>query len=110
MPYKPWNNVQGVSNWSFGGYCTHSSVLFTTWHRPFLCLFEVSHSPYTARGPSLNASSHAPFCPWPSRKFLVLFAPDFHCPDSAANSRVLPVAIALFHHPGHCFSLPREPA
>lgn len=24
------------------GYCTHSSILFPTWHRPYLALFEVS--------------------------------------------------------------------
>lgn len=24
----------------FGGFCTHSSILFLTWHRPYLALFE----------------------------------------------------------------------
>lgn len=42
MPYKPWDNVQGISDWDFGGYCTHSSVLFVPWHRPYLALFEAS--------------------------------------------------------------------
>ncbi|KAG8798511.1 hypothetical protein FRC16_007116 [Serendipita sp. 398] len=28
------------SSKSFGGYCTHSSILFPPWHRPFLALFE----------------------------------------------------------------------
>ncbi|KAH8880045.1 tyrosinase-domain-containing protein [Thozetella sp. PMI_491] len=47
MPFKPWDNVQGNTDWStdpqgFGGYCTHSSILFTTWHRPYLALFEQS--------------------------------------------------------------------
>ncbi|TFY54329.1 hypothetical protein EVJ58_g8928, partial [Rhodofomes roseus] len=27
---------------TFGGYCTHGSVLFPTWHRPYVVLFEQS--------------------------------------------------------------------
>jgi tyrosinase len=46
MPYKPWNGVGSETNWQnssgFGGYCTHSSILFLTWHRPYLALWEVS--------------------------------------------------------------------
>lgn len=26
-----------------GGFCTHSSILFLTWHRPYLAVFEVRH-------------------------------------------------------------------
>ena len=46
LPYKPWNGVGSSTNWrtasGLGGYCTHSSVLFTTWHRPYVALYEVS--------------------------------------------------------------------
>lgn len=44
MPYKPWDGVAGRAGWEggFGGYCTHSSILFATWHRPFLALLEQS--------------------------------------------------------------------
>jgi tyrosinase len=44
LPYVQWEGagsnhpVQG-SRW--GGYCTHGSVLFPTWHRPYLALYEV---------------------------------------------------------------------
>ncbi|KAH6678140.1 hypothetical protein B0J14DRAFT_582032 [Halenospora varia] len=40
QPYVSWNNVgtTPVSGW--GGYCTHTSVLFPSWHRPYLALFE----------------------------------------------------------------------
>jgi tyrosinase len=41
MPFTPWDNVTGTSDWEFGGYCTHSSVLFAPWHRPYCALFEV---------------------------------------------------------------------
>lgn len=39
MPYKPWNGVAGISG-AVGGYCTHSSTIFLTWHRPYLSLYE----------------------------------------------------------------------
>lgn len=46
LPYKPWNGVGSNTDWQstsgFGGYCTHSSILFLTWHRPYLALYEVS--------------------------------------------------------------------
>lgn len=28
---------------SWQGYCTHGSVLFPSWHRPYVALYEVSH-------------------------------------------------------------------
>ncbi|KAK3393358.1 common central domain of tyrosinase-domain-containing protein [Podospora didyma] len=44
LPYKPWNGVGSDTDWQsssgFGGYCTHSSILFLTWHRPYLALYE----------------------------------------------------------------------
>ncbi|KIL63082.1 hypothetical protein M378DRAFT_733369 [Amanita muscaria Koide BX008] len=49
QPYTAWNGATGTSTasspasekeWNFGGYCTHGSVLFPTWHRPYLALFE----------------------------------------------------------------------
>lgn len=59
MPYKPWDGVDSNTDWQstsgFGGYCTHSSILFLTWHRPYLALYEVGspnkpHS-WSARSP-----------------------------------------------------------
>lgn len=41
VPNIPWDNVE--ANPDAGGavgYCTHSSVLFPTWHRAYLALFE----------------------------------------------------------------------
>lgn len=38
-PDIPWDGVTGEDY--IVGYCTHSSVLFPTWHRPYLALFEV---------------------------------------------------------------------
>jgi hypothetical protein len=72
MPYKPWNGVGSSTNWQstsrFGGYCTHSSILFLTWHRPYLALYEVG---------VLRCNSHRTFemltvrsnlCTTPSRR------------------------------------------
>lgn len=53
LPYKPWNGVGSNTDWQrssgFGGYCTHSSILFITWHRPYLALYEVSEIPIHTR-------------------------------------------------------------
>ena len=45
LPSKPWDGATGdppfdptTDQW--GGYCTHGSVVFPTWHRPHLMLFE----------------------------------------------------------------------
>jgi hypothetical protein len=44
VPFKAWNGVGGDSGLQ-AGYCTHSSILFLPWHRPYLALFEVrSHA------------------------------------------------------------------
>ncbi|KAF8637719.1 hypothetical protein AX17_002622 [Amanita inopinata Kibby_2008] len=43
QPYVPWNGAVGSfspGKWNFGGYCTHGSVLFPTWHRPYMLLLE----------------------------------------------------------------------
>jgi tyrosinase len=43
MPYVAWNGAQGSfapGKWPFGGYCTHGSALFPTWHRPYVLLLE----------------------------------------------------------------------
>ncbi|TVY93845.1 Tyrosinase [Lachnellula willkommii] len=39
-PYAPWDNVQPGPGLENSGYCHHVSILFPTWHRPYLALFE----------------------------------------------------------------------
>ncbi|KAH0538314.1 hypothetical protein FGG08_005088 [Glutinoglossum americanum] len=39
-PYTPWDNVGPSSDGWFNGYCTHTSNLFPTWHRPYLAVYE----------------------------------------------------------------------
>ncbi|KAK3377299.1 hypothetical protein B0T24DRAFT_701698 [Lasiosphaeria ovina] len=42
-------NIDGSAN--VGGYCAHTSIVFTTWHRPFLALFEYNwHADANTRG------------------------------------------------------------
>ncbi|KAF7957392.1 hypothetical protein EAE96_002977 [Botrytis aclada] len=44
-PYLPYDGVQGTSGDENNGYCTHVSILFPTWHRPYLALYEqILHS------------------------------------------------------------------
>jgi tyrosinase len=46
LPYRVWDGAVGSRPWdpstTWGGYCTHGSVLFPTWHRPYMLLYEVS--------------------------------------------------------------------
>ena len=40
MPHIPWQYpTPPGGNYPYG-YCTHNSVIFCTWHRPYLILFE----------------------------------------------------------------------
>ena len=42
MPYKAWDGVGPEKLTEQAGYCTHGSVLFPTWHRPYVALYEAS--------------------------------------------------------------------
>ncbi|TGO50344.1 hypothetical protein BOTNAR_0396g00080 [Botryotinia narcissicola] len=44
-PYLQYDGVQATPGDENNGYCTHVSILFPTWHRPYLALYEqVLHS------------------------------------------------------------------
>ena len=38
-PFVPWDSVQFAPGRT-GGYCTHSSILFPIWHRPYVAIYE----------------------------------------------------------------------
>ncbi|KAJ6505752.1 tyrosinase [Mycena vitilis] len=42
LPYQPWDGsgAKPVNAQDRGGYCTHGNVLFPTFHRPYVLLFE----------------------------------------------------------------------
>ncbi|KAG8960489.1 hypothetical protein FRC00_000213 [Tulasnella sp. 408] len=42
LPYQPWegSGTRQVAGSRSGGYCTHGTVLFPTWHRPYLAIYE----------------------------------------------------------------------
>ena len=46
LPPVRWNCAGEEESASdmFEGYCAHSTVLFPTWHRPYVCLFEARRS------------------------------------------------------------------
>ena len=47
LPNVPWDDVTGtLSKFEWGGYCTHESVIFPTWHRPYVMLYEVCSTPF----------------------------------------------------------------
>src|SRR6267154_1209474 len=44
MPFVSWEGAGGnrpVQGSGWSGYCTHGNVLFPTWHRPYVALYEV---------------------------------------------------------------------
>ena len=41
MPFQPWGGVEPVAGSEDYGYCHHVSILFPTWHRPYVAMFEV---------------------------------------------------------------------
>lgn len=45
IPHIPWQYPVESTQDPSRGYCTHSSALFATWHRPYLILFEVCVHP-----------------------------------------------------------------
>ncbi|KAL0254283.1 hypothetical protein SLS55_009757 [Diplodia seriata] len=43
LPNRPWDNVESKTMYADDGeigYCTHGSILFPTWHRPYLAMME----------------------------------------------------------------------
>lgn len=43
-PFAAWDGVHSASGPSGDqdtGYCTHNSILFPSWHRPYMALYEV---------------------------------------------------------------------
>jgi hypothetical protein len=46
-PFVPFDNVPAEPGNENNGYCTHVSILFPTWHRPYLALYEASPLQYT---------------------------------------------------------------
>ncbi|KAK1776843.1 tyrosinase [Copromyces sp. CBS 386.78] len=40
IPHQTWGGVTPTPGNEETGYCTHSSILFPTWHRPYLVLYE----------------------------------------------------------------------
>ncbi len=53
-PKAQWNKDEKIVD-AEEGYCTHSSILFLTWHRPYLSLFEVCYWPHN---PSRSSTSY----------------------------------------------------
>lgn len=47
LPHIPWQYpINPATQDPTRGYCTHSSALFSTWHRPYLTLLEVCAHPF----------------------------------------------------------------
>lgn len=42
MPFEPWSGVNPTPGNEKSGYCHHQDILFPTWHRAYVALYEVS--------------------------------------------------------------------
>ncbi|KUI66030.1 Polyphenol oxidase 1 [Cytospora mali] len=40
VPFQPWNSVQPTPGNEQAGYCQHQNILFPTWHRAYVALYE----------------------------------------------------------------------
>lgn len=61
-PYKSWGGSQPNNPSGWQGYCTHSSILFCPWHRPYLSLFEVSSVYYHSSNLQILTSTQQVLC------------------------------------------------
>lgn len=41
MPFEPWSGVNPTPGNERSGYCHHQDILFPTWHRAYVALYEV---------------------------------------------------------------------
>ncbi|KAB5566591.1 hypothetical protein GE09DRAFT_740262 [Coniochaeta sp. 2T2.1] len=84
-PVQSWNGVEQVPGGINLGYCPHNEILFATWHRPFVALFEqelVKHAVriaklYTRNGPTYQAAAQSlrqPYWDWASDRNLPIAA------------------------------------
>lgn len=60
VPFEPWGGVQPTPGNENSGYCHHEDILFPTWHRAYVALYEVCR---------LNLSSSGPA--WPTTLYTV---------------------------------------
>lgn len=49
-PFADYGGVKALPDNIGNGYCTHVSNLFPPWHRPYLALYEVSHTSGEGQG------------------------------------------------------------
>jgi tyrosinase len=118
MPYKPWDGVQGIPDFpdGRGGYCTHSSILFAPWHRPFLALLEMTlykiiqnlatKFPQALQGKYVAAAKdfRLPYWDWASK-----LTPDFPTSISSPQATVVNVDGATKNIPNPLYQFTFRP-
>ncbi|KAF3901427.1 Tyrosinase [Orbilia brochopaga] len=78
-PFITWDGVTGGND--NGGYCTHADILFLTWHRPYVALYEAalyaevqqiaSKFPEGSRDRAAALNWRIPYWDWLSNNFAV---------------------------------------
>lgn len=61
-PALTWADVNPTPGNEHSGYCTHVSILFPTWHRPYLALYEVQSQFQTPKATILTFDCASKSC------------------------------------------------
>jgi tyrosinase len=88
-PYIPWDFVEQAPNAPLTGYCFHNSVLFLTWHRPYLALFEQVLASHCQDIAGTYPPNQLPIYQAAANNFRIPFW------DWASNNQIPPVVNAL---------------
>ncbi|KAK8014508.1 tyrosinase precursor [Apiospora arundinis] len=90
-PFISWNGVNNITKDDQLGFCPHSQVLFTAWHRPFMALYEQTLGDHVqALASQYNDSSSASYKA-AAESFRVPYwdwAADYRLPTSTTDQRV----------------------
>ena len=82
LPNVPWDGATdgqtNLTSFEWGGYCTHESVIFPTWHRPYVMLYEVCSKPFFLLYPSHRWRS---FYQQTLQKLAISIAATYTCHD-----------------------------
>ncbi|KAK0629237.1 common central domain of tyrosinase-domain-containing protein [Bombardia bombarda] len=100
LPFMPWDEDTDAKTPN-EGYCTHDSILFAVWHRPYLLLYEqllyevmikdvIPKLPVPQRSDWLDAASQfrLPYWDWAQKKIRSNNTPTYDIPIIAKSPRV----------------------
>lgn len=124
LPLVPWDEkTASKTPGSLNGYCTHNSILFPNWHRPYLLLFEqrIYEIMTTEIIPTFPANQQAdltaaantwrlPYWDWAAKKVRGSSEPDYAVPLIVLNETIevsTPTGQSTIKNPMYSFTTPQ---